>query len=275
MFRGATVTQLGLLTKSQLRSAAWRPLLRGIYADSRMTVDHRLRCYAAKLALPSEAVLVNRSALWMFGVEHARPEDPVEVAVPPARRVRNRTGIRVLQATIPPEDIVVINELRVTSAERTAWDLAHGPDLVEAIVMLDAMAARRLVSQEQLTKRLGTRRTRARRAIELMDGRVESPPESRLRVHLILAGLPVPTPQFDIFHNGQRIARVDLAWPDAKLAVEYDGEWHNDRVQFRKDRRRLNALTKAGWTVLFVTADTLRDVPALVGEVRAVLESKS
>lgn len=260
------MTRLGLLTKSQLRSTAWRPLLRGIYADSRMTVDHRLRCYAAQLALPPEAVLVRRSALWIFGIEHAQPDDPVEVSLSSRRKVRGRPGLAIEQATIGPQDIIEISGLRVTSAERTAWDLARGRDLVEAVVDLDAMAARRLVTREQLLAR------GRRRAIELMDGRAESPQESRLRVHVILGGLPAPTPQFEIFHNGQRIARVDLAWPQAKVALEYDGEWHGNRDQFRKDRRRINTLNSAGWTVLFVTADRLRsDLPALISEIHTVL----
>lgn len=212
-----------------------------------------------------------KSALWLWGIPHATDDDPVEATVPVGCKVRSRAGLLVRRATVPPQDVIVMGELRVTNAERTAWDLARGPDLVEAVVALDAMAGKRLVTREQLLARCEGNSSRARHAIEMMDGRAESPQESRVRVHLIVAGLPAPIPQFEIVHNGRLVARVDLAWPHVKVALEYDGEWHNDRDQFRKDRRRLNALTKSGWTVFFVTADTLRNLPALVVELREVL----
>jgi very-short-patch-repair endonuclease len=51
---------------------------------------------------------------------------------------------------------------------------------------------------------------------------------------------------------------VDLADPEARVAIEYDGIWHADIGQFRRDRRRPNRLV-AGWTVLHLTATGLRD----------------
>ncbi|WP_222263215.1 endonuclease domain-containing protein [Modestobacter marinus] len=80
----------------------------------------------------------------------------------------------------------------------------------------------------------------------LADGRAESPPESRLRVLLTMAGLP-PVPQWSVRRaDGVFIARVDLAYPAVRLAVEYDGAWHGEPGQLGRDRRRLNALVAAG-----------------------------
>lgn len=261
----------GVITRAQLRSSVWRPLGAGVYADATLPLDHGLRCSGALLAAPSTAVVSGLSAAWILGVELVRIEDPVELTVPPGNSYKSRPGVTVRCQRIDPSDIDRWGTVRHTNAERTAWDLASGRDLVESVVALDAMAARRLVTRTQLLKRLGRQRSRARRAIELMDGRAESPQESRVRMQLILAGIPTPTPQFDVRHNGRWVARVDLAWPGSKLAVEYDGEWHNDRDQFRKDRRRLNALIAAGWRVIFVTADLLADSARLVAAVRAAL----
>lgn len=268
VFRARDVIDRGLITRGQLRSTAWRMLRRGVYADSSLTVDHGVRCAAALLAAPDVAVVSGLSAAWILGVDLVSDNDPVRLTVPPRHWYKGGDGIAVRRQQIDAEEIQRWGPVRHTTAERTAWDLARGRDLVEAVVALDAMAGKRLVSREQLLVRSNGTITRA---IELMDGRAESPPESRVRVHLILAGLPAPTPQFEVFHNGRWVARVDLAWPDARVAVEYDGEWHNDRDQFRKDRRRLNALTKSGWKVIFVTADTLRNVPALVDDIRKFL----
>jgi very-short-patch-repair endonuclease len=77
-------------------------------------------------------------------------------------------------------------------------------------------------------------------------------------VRLVLAGLPPPVSQYVVRdERRQFVARVDFAWPAAKVALEYDGVWHADGTQLRSDRRRLNGLVAAGWTVLHVTADRL------------------
>ena len=71
--------------------------------------------------------------------------------------------------------------------------------------------------------------------------------------------------------DGRFIARVDLAFPEAKVAVEYDGAWHGEPGQFRRDRERLNRLTAAGWRVIFVTAADLRSPEALLRRIANAL----
>ncbi len=71
----------------------------------------------------------------------------------------------------------------------------------------------------------------------------ESPPESRVRVLLLQAGLR-PVPQCDVYAGGVWLARVDLAFPHAKVAVEYDGrEAHLLDNAFIRERRRQQATT--------------------------------
>ena len=84
------------------------------------------------------------------------------------------------------------------------------------------------------------------------------------------AGMP-PVAQYRVHDRYGFVARVDFAYPEARLAIEYDGLWHADPAQFAKDRRRLNRLTAAGWRVVFVTAADLRNPEALVRRVVAAL----
>jgi very-short-patch-repair endonuclease len=100
-----------------------------------------------------------------------------------------------------------------------------------------------------------------RRAVELADGLAESPQETRLRLLIRRSGRPQPTAQYRIRVQGRFVARPDLAWPEHRLALEYDGAWHGEPSQFRRDRQRLNRLTAPGWRVLFVTAADLRGTP--------------
>jgi very-short-patch-repair endonuclease len=70
---------------------------------------------------------------------------------------------------------------------------------------------------------------------------------------------------------GRVLARVDFAWPDRRVAVEYEGRWHGEPQQVARDRARLNRLTAAGWRVVFVTAEDLREPDRLIARLSAVL----
>ena len=63
-----------------------------------------------------------------------------------------------------------------------------------------------------------------------------------------------------------------FAWPEARVVVEYEGIWHGDTPQqVAADRRRLNRLRAAGWTVVFVTAADLHHPERVVAEIAAAL----
>ena len=102
------------------------------------------------------------------------------------------------------------------------------------------------------------------------------PPESRLRVRLVHAGIPRPQTQVVITRDGRFVARCDLGWAEFRVAVEYDGLWHAESAsQIHADRRRLNDLVAADWVVLHVTAKRLRDdFDGFVRELRTVLRSR-
>lgn len=109
-----------------------------------------------------------------------------------------------------------------------------------------------------------------------MDPGAESPQESRLRVRIVVAGLPPPVTQYVVERDGRFVARVDLAWPEYRVAVEYDGVWHAESDQIHRDRRRLNRLLGSDWIVLHVTARRLRDdLEGFLAELRAALRLRA
>lgn len=278
VFRARDVLGQGLLTRCQLRSAGWRRLLQGVYADAALPVTHGLFVAAARLVIPRQAAMAGRSAAWLYGVDElAGPADPVEVLVPTEHRFGPVQGVQIHTAErIPSADLREADGKLVTSPARTAADLAAAaPDIVEAVVVLDGLLRAGVLRPGHLdTLGRSARRRRAsqvRQAADLADSRSESPPETRLRVGLISGGLPSPVPQYVVRHNGRFVARVDLAYPDVKLAIEYDGRWHGEAGQFGKDRRRLNALVAAGWRVIHVTAADLHQLDRIVAAVRVAL----
>jgi hypothetical protein len=97
--------------------------------------------------------------------------------------------------------------------------------------------------------------------------------ETRLRMQLIRARLPMPCVQADLYDgHGQFLGRADLYYPDRRLIIEYDGANHRDRLT--ADMRRQNALVNAGYHLLRFTAADLHlpgFVAAQVQQARARL----
>jgi len=86
----------------------------------------------------------------------------------------------------------------------------------------------------------------------------------------MLAGLPRPIAQYEIWIDGRKIATVDFAWPEYKLILEVDGlRYHSADRDFRRDRVKQNELVHDGWRVLRVTAlDVERMLHYVIDQVR-------
>ncbi|MDP9392422.1 MAG: endonuclease domain-containing protein [Actinomycetota bacterium] len=157
----------------------------------------------------------------------------------------------------------------------TAIELIRRGPVEDAVVALDRMVSGGSVSLTSVREAAavlprGRGSAQARKVADLADGLAESPQETRLRLLLQHAGLPTPVAQFRVFDSEGFVARVDLAYPNLRIAIEYDGLWHGERRGFLDDRRRLNRLSAAGWVVLHVTVDDLRYPERLAALVRAL-----
>lgn len=76
-----------------------------------------------------------------------------------------------------------------------------------------------------------------------------------MRLLVIRAGWPRPQTQYPICNEyGALIGEVDLAWPEVRIALEYEGVHHSDPEQIRKDIMRVDAMVEMGWTVIRVTS---------------------
>lgn len=263
--------------RAVVRRGEWVRVLRGVYAEGPEVPDVEVRARAAQLVLPPGALVGGRSVLWLCGVDVLPPGPPVlEVVVQRGTRVPDRAGVCARQGLLDPEDVGAVRGVPAVRPVRAAVDSARRLPLPDAVAVLDAVQRAGLTDHAGLVAELdrhgGLRGVRpARRAVDLSDRRAESPPESRLRVYLVVGGL-LPAVQYDVREAGTWLARVDLAFPDLRVALEYDGqEAHTGSAAFVRDRARQNALVAAGWTVLRFTAADLHRPGALVADVRAVL----
>lgn len=198
----------------------------------------------------------------------------LHVAVPSPHRAPRGVGIAGHKYVIAPGEVVIAETLPLTSLERTWCDLASElqmPDLVAAGDWA-LRAGMSMADLANLVVRHPGRRGRAlrREALGLLDARSESPKESHVRVLLVRAGLGGFEPNVEVVVFGHRY-RLDLAWPARKIVIEYQGGYHHDPAQWRRDMTRRSRLEAAGWTVVFISADDLRDPADLIRRIRALL----
>lgn len=268
-FLGTEALAQGLLTRAQLYGKRYRRLFPGVYAPADAQLDLATRSLAAYLFVRGRSgVLAGYSAAHSLGADCAPRNAPAEVLVP--CRIQPPPMLRVRYGTPAVEDVVDAQGCRVTGPGRTAWDLARRLPIVEALVAVDALARATGFPPAELLERRsrepGARNCRRLdEVVALADPRSESPGESRLRVGLVRAGLPTPEVQYRFLDEyGFVLARIDLAYPHALLAIEYDGAVHFTTRVGKRDRHRDAVLAGYGWLTMRMVDDDLATMPQTV-----------
>jgi hypothetical protein len=275
----ATARDAGI-TDKQLRHRDVARLSRDTYLPRALASDLRSRLAAVLMTAPEGSAVSHRTAAALWRVEiplHAVDDPRVDLIVPGGSRAESRADRRVHRLPLEPADVTWRGGIPVTTPERTWRDLATvlppGPLLAVTDQLLDVLCTPAQLQAHLDRRPAGRGSGRARRVLPVADPRAESPMESVLRWLVHEAGLPAPVPQHRIHDaDGRFLARVDLAWPDRRVLVEFDGDVHRDRGVFVRDLRRQNALVAEGWTLLrFTSADVLGTPDAVVTGIRRAL----
>jgi hypothetical protein len=262
-----------------------RPL-RGAYLRADIELTEIARAQVAALVIGPTSVLCDRTAAWVLGVDCKAYSEldeppPLESCVLPGREPTERPEVIGRTRDLRREDIVVIGGVRVTSPLRTAADLLCLLPRREALAAADALMRAHgftVADLRRLLVRYFRRRgvVQARSLAPLVDGRSESAAESWTRLVIIDHGLPVPEPQYWVSVDGRPTYRLDLAYPRARIAIEYDGVAHHSHpADRRRDEARRDWLRAHGWRVLVVTRESFSDeaVSQWIGELRALLSA--
>ena len=280
VFVGSVALTAGLVRPVDLRRKH-RRLLQGVYATRGLPFDHDTRCRGAALVLPPGYAIGGLSAVGWYAEPLAGPTDPVTAVGPDGSTWRGPVGLRPHRSDLLPDDVVVdLRDVPVTRPWRTAWDVAVLEPLPTAVAALDALAHAGAVDLAGLARWVETRAgvwgvAKVRLAVGLADAGAESPPESRVRVALVRVGLG-PEVQFVVLDDdGRFVARVDLAFPELKIAIEYDGAHHFTQGQIPGDDDRLDRLRAAGWVVLRLANADLYDLEDVVRRVRALVRQRA
>lgn len=268
-FTTAQAALLGLDRKAltvAVRQRRLRRLFTGVYlrADVELTVAVRAR--AATLVINEHSVLCDRTAAWLLGVDVMRYAEldvapPLESVVIPGHDPTDRRDVHGGTRDLRPDDWMLVEGVPVTTPLRTALDLACKLPRREAMAALDAFVRLHGITQDQMQRlllRYFRRRgvVQARQLVPLADGRAESAGESWTRLEIEDRGLPTPQLQWWVAVDGVPTYRLDLAYPHARVAVEYDGEeFHSSPEARRRDAFRRQWLRDHGWTVIVVTKE--------------------
>jgi len=261
---------------SRLRRADVAHPFRGVVAD---TGHDRIRAIAARLDDGQFLSHTTAGRIWGMRMPSRITDDEVHVSalVPHnAPRARGIVGHRLQERAV---ESTLIHGIPVTTPGETWRHLSTLLTLDELVVAGDALLARRrpLATPPELVRALarhagarGVRRLRA--AHGWVRAGTDSAPETRLRLLLVRAGLPEPEVNPTVVLRRFGAAHPDLAYRDARVAIEYDGDHHrSDRRQFEHDILRLESFARDDWRVIRVVAAHLRHPDALVLRVRAAL----
>ncbi|RFU20659.1 hypothetical protein D0Z06_15260 [Geodermatophilus marinus] len=200
-------------------------------------------------------------------------------------RWRRGQGWLMTRAGLPDDEVAARGAYRVTTAARTVVDVARAWPEVHAVAAADAALLRGLVTREELQRVLDRQWCvpgvpRAVRAVGLADGRAESWLETYGRLTFAALGLPPFLPQVELRVGGRLVAVVDGWYPDAALAVEFDGRVKYRRPAFGrspeeelwKEKRNEDLLRSLGVRFVRITvADLDRRRPELEAQVRRSL----
>jgi len=254
----------------RLATGRWELVYERVYRIVGTLLTWRGRLLAACWAGGSRAVASHRSAAELWELP-GRKSTFVEITCPRWRRARHDGLVVHESLKLSDEDSTTIDHIPVTTATRTLFDLAGVVEPVTLDLAIATALRRRLTTDRELEailERLGRRGrpgTAQFRAVLLVH--VADPAETASEAeHLVLRlvtkhGLPAPVPQYQIRRDdGSFVARVDFAYPELKIAIEYDSYAHHLGTEAHdRDGARRNAIVGLGWIPITATGADLRN----------------
>jgi hypothetical protein len=260
----ASATTDPQVTEWALRRGRFRRLFHDVYVSRDTTITPRLLARGALLLAEPGSYISHHTAARIWG--GVVPDTSRTDVTSPRRRLRTGgiLGHRVKERAT----VTSFGGIPLTSPEQTFVDLALYLDLVDLVVLGDSLVKGRRCTVESLLrlaeKHRGPGCRRAKRAARLVRAGVDSPMESRLRMLMVLAGLPEPVVDHRIrWPDGRVRWRLDLSFPDFRLIIEYDGRQHADSdVQWGGDLGRREWLDSNDWRIVVNVSRDIYRTPA-------------
>lgn len=259
------------MTPNQLRGRRFRRLFTDVYVDAGVEITLAIRARGAHLLIDGRGALGGWSAAELLDASCGPPDPPAEVVVPRGH-ARSRAGLVVRYDTPLPGEVCEHAGVRVTTARRTAFDLARRLPRRDAVIAVDALARVGRFTPGELAD-LAARHPRARNLdllpeiVRLARATSGSPQETRIRLAIVNGGLPEPVLQHPVGPYA-----LDLAYPALRLGIEHDGRDHLTPTRARRDLDRQAYFTALAWTITRIPPyDTLHRPDRVAAQVRTAL----
>ncbi|MCE7006130.1 DUF559 domain-containing protein [Kibdelosporangium philippinense] len=248
-----------------------------VLVERHRAADFLTRAAAAILHAGPPAALSSHTSARLYGCE-AADDAPIHVLLPYRRRLRSREGMAVHHSGMAAWRVETVHGLPVLALEYSLAEMLCRARPAGAFACLEQALAmqkdearerfRDLVAECVLARLDKRGYRRAKMLLELATGLTESPAEGWLLVQLADAGIPEPVPQFAVVGiDGRERYRLDFAWPDLRVALEYDGYAAHEGRESR-DLEREQDLVRRGWIVVRATVADLKDPIRLIAEIR-------
>jgi hypothetical protein len=281
----ASPRELSALT----RDGYLRRVVRGVYVASQVRDTLGVRARALSLVLPPGAVVTDRTAAWVRGIDVLLPGE--QESVPPVRAFHRSRGGRVRRSQVssgqrmmPDSDVEMVDGVPVTTPVRTACDLGMHRSRDRAFGSLEAMIRAGVDKDAVLAAAVrfkGYRWIRQFRALApLTDSRPDSIAESITRLRWYDTCSPHPEPQRPVVGPLGQPWSLDLGVDDLYFAVEYDGkEFHGPDDEAHDESRRDWITRNTPWMVRVVGRENVfgprqdfdRLLPGWIAEARRTL----
>ena len=247
------------LSAEMLLSKRFQKIFWDVYVSRDVPITPLLRAKAVIRLVPNGSYISHHTAAELWGVAPP-PGGATHINLPSACGRQVRRGVCSHYRTRPGQT-TLRKGLPISTPEQTFLDLAGmAIGLVDLVVVADGMIKAGHTSPEQFVDAAaqwsGKGCRLARRAALLARKGVDSPQETRLRLLLVLAGLPEPRVDLIIRgRDGSWRRRYDLAYEHLQLIIEYDGRQHaKDTQQWLTDIFRREELDQIRWRLVIVTS---------------------
>ncbi|GAB2863376.1 DUF559 domain-containing protein [Lentzea nigeriaca] len=266
-----------------LRTGRIRRIQRCVYVRRSDDISALAVARAAVLSSGvSDAVASHQTAARVHGIAVPDGRGPEHVTVARNQRRIRRRDLVCHGRALSQGDVQLTGQVPMTTAVRSLLDMACEVPRLNAVWAIDDAVRRKIVSPQQiavsLRSRPGGRGDAVIRALVAeSDGRAESILETAGRLALSDNEVRVPEAQHEVFDGDELVARLDGAYPDLRLGLEFDGaSVHDSPRAVYKDSRRQNRLLHLGWTLLrFTWWDVMHDPQGFVASVRRALERQA
>lgn len=290
--RGYDDVQLAALVRagvlSRFRYGAYAARATWDAADE--NARHLLRARAAVRTSATEVVASHVTSVIAHGADiWGLPVDEVHLTRLDRRAGRRAAGVVQHRGDLTDQKFTTSSGLRHTSGTRAALEVMSMRDTtVETAVVTTSSLLHRGVTTPAELQAAADEVDRWPHTLAvpiilaLADGRLESVGESRT-IYLCWAhGLPAPTPQVPILdEHGIEFARVDFAWPELGVFLEFDGRVkYSDHLRdgesvtdavLREKRREERVCEVTGWRCIRITWADLENPQRTADRIRRIL----